>query len=216
MPLTYATKSGVGDFDPAPAGTHIAVCDIVADLGVQKGSALYPAPKPQVYFRFELPNERIDFDKDGKKQNGPRVIGKRYTASMNEKANLRHDLESWRGRAFTDEEASTFDVSKVLGKPCMLTVTHTEKSGRIYANITGIGPLLRGVKPETIIPEISAILYSPDNTATYQQLPEWLRKVIDEQIVPEIKEPQTELVEEATDGRQWDENVTITDDDIPF
>ena len=168
MSLTYKVNAVAGDFEPVPAGSHIAVCDIVADIGLQPGSGMYPQPKNQVYIRFELPNERIQFEKDGKKQEGPQVIGKTYTASMNEKANLRHHLESWRGKAFTDEEAESFDVSAILGKPCMLTVMHTKKGEKTYANITSIGPLPKGIQAKTIIPEITPVLYaSLDDTASY-------------------------------------------------
>jgi hypothetical protein len=213
MPLTYPVNAGAGDFKPVPAGSHIAVCDIVADIGLQSGSQLFPKPKQQVYIRFELPNERIDFEKDGKKQEGPCVIGKTYTASMNEKANLRHHLDSWRGKAFTDEEAEAFDVSTVLGKPCMLTVMHTQKDGKTYANITGIGPLPKGISAKTIIPEITPILYAqPDNTATYQMLPERLRKKIDGQIMTE--KPSSDPDEDHPLDSYSE--AEITDDDIPF
>jgi hypothetical protein len=213
MPLMYKTNAGAGDFTPVPAGSHIAVCDTVADIGLQPGSQLFPKPKQQVYIRFELPNERIDFEKDGKKQEGPCVIGKTYTASMNEKANLRHHLDSWRGKAFTDEEAEAFDVSTVLGKPCMLTVMHTQKDGKTYANITGIGPLPKGISAKTIIPEITPILYAqPDNTATYQMLPERLRKKIDGQIMTE--KPSSDPDEDHPLDSYSE--AEITDDDIPF
>jgi hypothetical protein len=203
----YKTNAGAGDFTPVPAGSHIAVCDTVADIGLQPGSQLFPKPKQQVYIRFELPNERIDFEKDGKKQEGPCVIGKTYTASMNEKANLRHHLESWRGKAFTDEEAEAFDVSAILGKPCMLTVMHTQKDGKTYANITGIGPLPKGISAKTIIPEITPVLYAqPDNTSTYQALPEWLRKKIDGQILPD---------KPSDAGNQLEDGSYITDADLP-
>jgi hypothetical protein len=229
MPLHYPAKSGGVDFDPVPAGSHIAVCDCVCDLGLQSGSTLYPQAKQQVYVRWELPNERIEFTKDGKKQVGPMVIGKTYTASMNEKATLRHHLESWRGRQFTDEEAAQFDVAAVLGKPCMLTVMHTQKGDKTYANITGIGPLPKGIDRKTIIPEIAAVVYSPDNTATYQQLPEWLRKKIDAQILPEKPaEPQAPPPEDY-DNCNWyastdsttifqatsDDSLEITYADLP-
>jgi hypothetical protein len=208
--LNYKTGGGGADFEPVPAGSHIAVCDIVADIGLQEGSALYPKPKQQVYIRFELPNERIEFEKDGKKIVGPAVIGKAYTASMNEKANLRHHLESWRGKQFSDEEAESFDVSAILGKPCMLTVMHTQKDGRTYANIAGVGPIPKGISAKTIIPEITPILYAaPDNTKTYGSLPKWLQERIDKQIITEP--PATDRPPE-TSGNDFE----ITDDDIPF
>lgn len=213
MPLKYKTNAGGGDFDPVPAGTHIAVCDIVADLGMQPGSSLYPKPKPQVFIRFQLPNEQIEYERDGKKLTGPRVIGNTYTASMGEKANLRHALESWRGKAFTDTEAEDFDVSSILGKACVINVTHKDKDGKVYANITGLGKLMKGVDPKTILPHPNTppIYYGPDNPAAYAQLPEWLRKKIDEQIQPE--KPKQEADEEYPDNF---DQTQITDDDIPF
>ena len=220
MPLNYKTGGGGVDFEPVPAGSHIAVCDIVADLGMQEGSALYPKAKQQVYIRFELPNERIEFEKDGKKVVGPAVIGKTYTASMNEKANLRHHLESWRGKQFTDEEAESFDVSAILGKPCMLTVMHTQKDGRTYANIAGVGPIPKGISGKTIIPEITPILYAaPDNTSTYGSLPEWLRGKIDKQIIiqPSKINPDADDGAKINNGPGWaDDGTMIDDSDIPF
>jgi hypothetical protein len=209
MPLNYPAKASAGDFEPVPAGSHIAVCDIVADIGLQPGSGMYPQPKNQVYIRFEIPAERVEFEKDGKKQVGPAVIGKTYTASMNEKANLRHHLESWRGKGFTDEEAEAFDVSAILGKPCMLTVMHTQKGEKTYANIASIGGLPKGISPKTIIPELTPIFYhGVQNPSTYQALPEWLRKKIDGQIIIEKKEEQQT-------GNRLDDGTFISDDDLP-
>lgn len=214
MPLTYKTNQGSGDFTPVAAGSHIALCDIVADLGLQPGSNLYPKPKQQVYLRFELPNERVEFEKDGKKQIGPAVIGKTYTASMNEKANLRHDLESWRGRQFTDEEAESFDVASVLGKACMISVMHKVKDGKTYANISGIGPLPKGIVAKTLIPEINPVLFSEDSPATYKLLPEWIQKKIDAAITPE--KPSAQEYDEGSTGNQLEDGTFITDDDVPF
>ena len=211
MPLNYPVNNRSQDFDPVPSGSYIAVCDMVVDLGLQPGSGIYPKEKRQVYIRFELPNERIDFEKDGKKQSGPRMIGQTYTASMNEKANLRHHLEAWRGRQFTDEEAAAFDISSVLGKPCMISVMQKKKDQRTFCNLSGIGPLPRGIGPKTIIPEITPILYTPENTSTYLQLPEWLRKKIDGQIILEPETPE----EEVPPADTYDD-AEITDMDIPF
>ncbi len=209
MPLKYKASTGGQDFEPIPSGSHIAVCDIVADIGLQPGSALYPKPKQQVYIRFELPNERVPLQ-DGK--TGPAVIGNFYTASMNEKANLRHHLESWRGKQFTDEEAEDFDIAAILGKPCMITVMHVKKGDKTYANIAGIGGLPKGISPNTIKPELPTLYYAPDNLGTYGQLPEWLRTKIDAQILPDP--PATK--EEMPDYPSHEDSMAITDDDIPF
>ena len=210
MPLNYPAKATAGDFAPVPAGTHIGVCDMVVDLGVQPGSGMYPKPKRQVFIRFEFPNERIDFEKDGKKLNGPAVLGKTYTASMNEKANLRHDLESWRGQSFSDDLAEAFDVSVILGKPCMVSILHVAKGEKTYANITSLGKLMKGIEAKTLVPELPPIYYGPDDTSAYGKLPEWLRKKIDTQI---LEQPPVSSPSESPSGY---DGAEITDDDIPF
>ena len=203
MPLTYKASAGSGDFKSVPAGSHIAVCNLVADLGLQPGSTLYPAPKQQVYIRFEVPAERIEYEKDGRKYEGPIVIGNVYTASMHEKANLRKQLENWRGRKFTDEEAERFDVSTILGKACMLSVVENVKGDRVYSNIASIGGLPKGVHAPKA--ENSLLYYAEDDKSDFRDLPEWLQEKIDKQLVRK----------EKAHAQNYD-SLEITDDDIPF
>ena len=211
MPLTYKTSGGGEDFKRVPPGSHIAICNCVADLGIQPGSGMYPSPKRQVFIRFEVPEERVEYEKDNKKYEGPIVIGKTYTASMNEKANLRRDLESWRGREFTDEEAENFDVSSILGKAAMLSVVETSKGDKTYSNIKSIGALPKGFKAGKA--ENPLLYYAPGDEDSYDKLPEWIRKKIDAQ----IKEDDRQVQYEGNDY-QMDRggDPGITDDDIPF
>lgn len=184
MALTLPVGSnGGGDFKRAPAGSHIAVCNLVADCGIQPGSQAFPSPKRKLYIRFEIPAERVEYEKDGKQVEGPLTIGSFYTASMNEKATLRKHLEGWRGKKFGDDEAAAFDVSALLGKACMLSVVESESGGKTYANIAGIGSMPRGVpSPKAENP----LLYfdaesSPDDL---DSLPKWLREKIEAQLNP--------------------------------
>jgi hypothetical protein len=201
MGLSFKTSGGGGGFKGVPAGSHIAVCDIVADLGIQPGSKIYPDPKHQVYIRFEIPAERVEFEKDGKKVEGPAVIGNAYTASMNEKATLRKSLESWRGKRFTDEEAESFDVSSVLGKACMLTVIEKQVGDKIYSNIASIGPLPKGMQAPGS--ELPLIFYAPGEEEQFSSLPNWIQEKIKNQIV---KEPVYEPVAD----------FHADDSDVPF
>lgn len=207
MALTLPVgSSGGGDFKRAPAGSHIAVCNLVADCGLQPGSQAFPSPKRKIYIRFEIPAERIEYEKDGKKIEGPLTIGSFYTASMNEKATLRKHLEGWRGRKFTDAEAAQFDVSAILGKTAMLSVVETENGGNTYSNIAGIGAMPKGM------PSVSAeneLLYFDDTSSNedFHKLPKWLREKIEGQIVP--SKPH---VTESHAGPGMD----FVDDDIPF
>lgn len=66
---------------------------------------------------------------------------------MHEKANLRKDLESWRGKGFTEDEAKEFDITKLLGIPCMLSIIHkVSKSNSEYATISTISTIPKGME----------------------------------------------------------------------
>jgi hypothetical protein len=186
MAIVVSDNGGGSDFKPVPQGTHLAVCNMVVDLGKQRSEWQGQEKiKHQIFLRWELPNERLEWsDKDGNPKEGPMVIGQTYTASLGERANLRHHLESWRGRAFTPDELKAFDVSNLLGKPCMVTVTHAERNGRTYANVTSVTGIPKGMtKPETT--ELEKVLFDDDNQYAYQHLPEWLQKKIDAQVKDE-------------------------------
>lgn len=204
--MKFPAKGGV-DFAIAPAGNHVAICNAVIDLGMQKGSAMYPDPKHVVYVRFELPNEQVTYTKDGREISGPMSIGRRFTASMSAKANLRKFIESWFGKSFpTDDAAADFDTALLLGKKCLLNVTHTDRSDKTYANIQGASPIPKGMSADFAQhnPSLYFDLQNPDNDV-FEQLPEWLQKIINERLpdVPSQTAP-------ATNGR------TDYDDDIPF
>ena len=84
----------------------------------------------------------------------PMVISQEFTLSMHEKANLRKFLESWRGKGFTEDEAKEFDITKLLGIPCMINIIHKEaKNGNIYANISNVSAMPKGVEAPAQINE---------------------------------------------------------------
>lgn len=182
MAMTFSVGGGGGDFKRVPSGSHIAICNLVADCGMQPGSPAFPAPKHKVYLRFEIPAERLEYEKDGKTFEGPMTIGRFYTASMNEKATLRKHLEGWRGKSFTDDEAAAFDVGKLLGVACMLSVVEDERDGKTYSNISSIGKLPKGM-PQPVAE--NDLLYFEDSSPreSFEALPPWLREKIEKQIV---------------------------------
>ena len=75
MALNLPVSGGGGDFKRAPAGSHIAVCNLVVDCGLQPGSQMYPKPQRKIYVRFEIPSERVEYERDGVKREGPLTIG---------------------------------------------------------------------------------------------------------------------------------------------
>lgn len=185
MAIMATDTGGGGDYSPVPAGTHIVICDQVIDLGKQKiVSQMYgESIKHQVYIRWQIPEERAEWqDQDGKKQEGPAVIGKSYTLSLSDKSNLRKDLQAWRGKPFTPDELRGFDISKLLGVPATLTVTHTEKDGKTYANIASVGGIPKGMpRPEL---EGEAIIYDDENLHNFSKLSKRMQERIQGQIAP--------------------------------
>lgn len=173
--------NGGGDFKRAPSGSHVAVCNLVADCGLQPG--FEGKPQRKIYVRFEIPDERVEYEKDGKQVEGPLTIGSFYTASMNEKATLRKHLEGWRGKSFTDDEAAQFDVSKLLGQACMLSVIEKESGGKVYSNISGMSKLPKSMAAPAAE---NPLLYFDQESgqSEYEALPKWLREKIDGQIRP--------------------------------
>ena len=59
---------------------------------------------------------------------------------------MRHDLQSWRGRAFTEDELKKFDLEAVLGQWCMLSVVHSQVQDKTYANIENVNPVPATIK----------------------------------------------------------------------
>jgi hypothetical protein len=162
----------------------MAICTGVIDFGLQPGSAMYPKPKHQVYIRFELPDETITYTKDGEEVSGPMSIGRTFTASMGSKSNLRPFIESWFGKKFpSDDAAGAFDLSKLLGRACLLNVTHQKKGDKTYANVQAATPLLKGMVPPA--QHNPSVLYSLDepDPAALKSLPEWMQKKVASRLV---------------------------------
>ena len=152
MPITVSASSSGQKSDPVPAGTHHAVCYGVVAVGTQPSQQY--TPRPKVVVAFEIPGERIEI----KGKDLPRGISKRYTLSLNEKASLRKDLQSWRGRPFTSAELAGFDVSKLIGANCLLSVLHQDRAGATYANISSISALPKSMK--SVAPENPSLYFN--------------------------------------------------------
>lgn len=134
-----ATDKG-GSFNPAPAGTHLAVCCQVIDLGHQF-SKFYNKVSHKVLIGWELPEEINDEQEGGPK---PFLVWNRYTLSLSKNAALRGHLEAWRGRQFSGDELKGFDLKNIIGKACMLNVAHEENEGNTYVRVKAVMALPKG------------------------------------------------------------------------
>lgn len=175
MSLTLSDNGGGGDYQPVPEGTHVARCVRVIDLGMQPGSAQYPDPRPKVLLAWEIPDEPVKVDGEER----PGLIMARFSASLHKKSQLRSLLESWRGRAFTEEELKGWSLRSILDVPCMLTVVHSESQGRTYANVKTCSKLPKGfTAPARVSPLVWYEIEDGHNTV-YHELSEKLRATID-------------------------------------
>ena len=209
MAIIASNTGGGGDFSPAPQGTHLAICNMVVDLGKQRGEYQgVPNVKHKVYIRWELPHERLTWtDRDGKEQEGPRVVSKTYTVSLHENSALRADLVGWRGRNFSPEEEAAFDIANLLGKPCMVTIVHKESNGKKFANVQSVSGVPRGMTKPTEC-ECPLLLYDNDNPSAWDRIPEWLQKKIDEQVKDEPMQAH------SGHGGAWSDDDLS--DEVPF
>ena len=184
MPIV--AKASASTFLPAPAGTHAAVCCDVVDLGILKVSF---GGKDKMQHKVRVVWQIAEDRPDGK----PFQASKRYTLSLHEKSSLRKDLESWRGRKFSDSELEGFDLEALLGIHCLLNIIEEKKDGQSYSNVTSIMRLPKGM---------TAI-----NVRDYV-------RVCDRQTTGEPG-PQ-DLSEMPAPDSEWDRYHGITDDDVPF
>lgn len=122
------------NFTPAPEGIHVACCCDVVDLGLSDQGY---GEKHYVEVRFQLE----DADETGRRF----MVRRRYTLSLGEKATLRKDLETWRGRKFSREELAGFDLERLIGVPAQVQVVHKlSDQGKTFANISAVIPTGKG------------------------------------------------------------------------
>ncbi len=164
-----ASDSGGGNFKRVPSGVHVGRCYSLVDMGTQLSSGQYGEKlQHKIRVAWELFGEDeegkpLTIDYDGKEM--PMTISKMYTLSLSEKASLRKDLQSWRGREFTEDEAKGFDISKLIGAYCMVNVTTSETNGKTYSNVANLTPLptaLKNAKPAAIHDNLMFDLDNPD------------------------------------------------------
>jgi hypothetical protein len=195
-----AKDNGGGDFKRIPPGSYIARCYLLVDMGEQLSDGKYgQSVQHKIRLGWEVFGEEEDGTPLTVEINGQMrqmTIGKTYTLSLSEKAGLRKDLVSWRGRDFTAEELEGFDITNILNVYCMLNITTSEKDGKTYTNISAITPLPSALKNAKPAPDHEPVMFNLDEPdwQVFEALPEWLSDTIK-------KSPQyAELAEMPREG----------------
>lgn len=194
--------SGGGDYEQPPVGTHVARCIKIIDIGTQRGEYQGKATsRRQCIIGWELPTEMMT---EGDYAGRPFTVSRFYTASLGEKANLRKDLENWRGKTFTEEELNGFESKNILGAPCMLSLTSNDKG---KTRVTGVMALPKGMQVPAAVNQPVYFSLDEFNSATFSDLSDGIKKLI--QASPEYQ--QATAPETKSTGKFDD-----LDDDIPF
>lgn len=195
------------DFEIAPAGTHKAICYRVIDLGTQDTTFQGQAKKQhKIMVSWELPEEKMS---DGR----PFTISQRYTWSMSEKATLRKHLEAWRGVKFVDSDFGPegFNIKKIIGLGCLLTIVHNEREDKTYANIVSISKVMKGMEVPPLTND-TAYLWI-DRTVwqdeVFQKLSQGLQGAI-------MKSPEYHALANGQDPATSSQSRADMDDEIPF
>jgi len=172
-------------FELVPAGNHVARCYSMIEIGTEESE--FQGKKKNLYkvrITWELPNEKKVFDVAKGEQ--PFSISKDYTLSMFDQANLRQDLESWRGKEFTDIEAKSFDIAKLIGVPCMLNVIHkASQAGKMSSRVSGVTPIPKGFQCPAQVNPSFIFSYDDWDDKKFAGLSDWLKGRIEK--TPEFK-----------------------------
>ena len=154
--MSIIAKDTMGDKFPKialpEAGTTQAVCCAVWDLGLQKTT--YKGEEKiqhKIIIAWEI-TEKIN-QPDSEYHDKPYMLNKKYTLSLGDKANLRKDLESWRGVPFSESDLKNgFDLEKLYGINCYIGIKHEpdrNDASKVYANVTAILPPPKGYEKIT-------------------------------------------------------------------
>jgi len=137
------TENSSASYTPCPAGSYLARCCQLVDLGTQTSDFQGEVKHARkVLIGWEI------LDDEARRDDGQHfILSKRFTASLHEKAALRKTLVSWRGREFTPDELRGFDLKVLLGITAFINVVQVEKDGKTFANIAAVMRPPKGMSP---------------------------------------------------------------------
>jgi len=214
--MSFIVQDNGGNFERCPAGMHLARCYRIVDLGTQKSEYM---GQVKYLHKITLFWEIHGSDDNGNplimKDGRPFAIFKNYTFSWSEKANLRLDLQSWRGKPFSQEEMRSFDLKNILNAWCMLNVIERQgQNGNTYANVNGVTPVPSVIKqaglPQPVNKNELFNLQEPD-WALFETFSDHLKAKITAS--PEFTKIKEKPVQAISQAPSVDDDI---DSDIPF
>jgi len=117
-------------------------------------------------------------EQDGSVTKKPQTLNPRFRFSMSPKANIRKLLEGWRGKAFSEAEASAFQVASLLGKSGLVNVIHKQRGDKTFADV---GALMKGKPVVGTLKPIAFSVRQLENASELANvgLPPWIVKIVE-------------------------------------
>ncbi len=204
MGLIVGAETNENKRTMVPEGTHVARCINYIDLG--RADSEWEGKitkKKRVVLTFEFPEHKAVF----REEDGPQPLGRTitYTNTLKEKSNLKKDLQTWRGKAFTAQEILGFDLDNVLGHPCQALVLHEpKKDGTTRDKIKGLSKMPDSLQapPPSCQPWKYEIETHPKN---FDKVPAWCKE--------EILNSDTY---KALHGDQAETQTEVKTNEVPF
>lgn len=163
-------KNEAPEYELLDEDTYPARCVGVYDLGRQDGNF---GIAHMVWLSFEVIDEE-------KEDGTPFVLGRSLSVKFSSRSDLGKILKRWLGIVVARDEE--FDFEELLDRAAMITVEHSEENddGNVYANITQIGKVPKGMKvgKATIEPQILTLTKKGFDKDVFDDLPEFLQKKI--------------------------------------
>lgn len=199
-----------------PAGNYLARCYQMIEIGTVKETVMGTEKVlTKVRIGWELPTELRVFHEEKGEQ--PLVISKEFTLSLHEKSALRIALKSWRGKDFTEDEAKGFDITKLLGVPCMINIIHNPSKSdptKIYEQISGITPVPKGMPMPPQVNPTFVLSYDNFDEAVYNSLPDFIKQKMASSLeYAAMRQPNNIDVH---DEQKNHIPVMVEDDGLPF
>jgi len=200
-----------------PAGNYLARCYQMIEIGTITETVMGKnVTHAKIRIGWELPTELKVFKEENGEQ--PFVISQEYTLSMNEKASLRKMLASWRGKDFTEDEAKSFDVTKLLGVGCMLNIIHKPKKSdpdSYYQTISSITAVPKGIKVPDQINKLFVLSYDEFDETLFRSLPDFITNTMKtSEEYKKFIEPGNTTIEQ--DDYSGVNSIEEPIDDLPF
>lgn len=157
----------------APAGTHIARCVSLIHIGTVKtdwqGQEKWV---DKIRLGFELSSELHVF-KEGEEAK-PFTVSKEYTLSLGDKSNLYPIVKGIVGDIPEDVRFS-FDIEELIGKPCLLTISHKDSQNGKFVSIDTASPLMKGMTAPEQVNKSVVLTYEKWDKELFNSLPDFIK-----------------------------------------